>query len=116
MLVFMVICTAIFAGVTFLLYRSRDWEWMSISMAVVTVVFGGGGIVETLIARIELTDDALIMTDLRGRRRYKIADIDTVGEAKGSPTVMRLKNGQRIKLPSVGSDLGNSIRSWLKQQ
>lgn len=111
----MIVLTAIFAGVAYGLYRSQGWTWMTIAMTGIAVVGGGGGIIEILISRIELTDEALIMTDLRGRRSYAIADIRDVGEAKGSPAILRLHSGKRIKLPPVGSSLGNSIRAWLKQ-
>jgi hypothetical protein len=47
-----------------------------------------GSIIESLVLRIELTDDALIATDLRGRRRYDIATIDRIEEAKGDLPAM----------------------------
>lgn len=49
------------------------------------MILGLGSIIESLVLRIELTDDALIATDLRGRRRYDIALIDRIEEAKGCP-------------------------------
>ena len=77
-------------------------------------ILGLGSIIESLVLRIELTDDALIATDLLGRRRYARADIERVGEAKGSPPALLLKNGKWAQLPSVGDNVGNSVRSWLK--
>jgi hypothetical protein len=64
--------------------------------------------------RVLLTDDAMLVTDLRGRRSYSITDIVRVEEAKGVPTAILLTSGQWVKLPSVGIGLGNSIRAWLK--
>ncbi len=64
--------------------------------------------------RIEITDDALIVTDLRGRRRYELADIERVGEARGAPTAVQRKDGRWVRLPLVGDHVGNSIRSWLR--
>lgn len=106
---------ALFGTVTYLMHRDRGWTWMSVSLAVITVVFGLGSILESLLLRIELTDEALVATDLRGTKRYAIADIERVEEAKGCPTAILLKDGRWVKLPSVGSNLGNSIRAWLKQ-
>ena len=80
------------------------------------MVLGLGSIVESLVLRIELTDDAMLVTDLRGHKRYSIEDIDRIGEAKGGPPALLLKGGRWVKLPSVGSDLGNSVRRWLKQK
>jgi hypothetical protein len=37
-----------------------------------------------------------------------------VEEARGVPTMLLLSQGRAVKLPSVGSSLGNSIRAWLK--
>jgi PH (Pleckstrin Homology) domain-containing protein len=100
------------AGAT-MTYRERGWNWVSVVLACMTVV-GVGGIIESLVLRVRLTDDALLVTDLRGRRRYDVTDIAGVHEAKGVPTAIQLADGRWVKLPSVGSSLGNSIRAWLK--
>lgn len=111
-----VLVTGVFAAGALFVYRERGWEWVSIGLAVATVFLGLGSIVESLILRIELTDDSLVVTDLRGRRRYDIADIERVEEAKGAPPAIRLTNGRWVKLPSVGSSVGNSVRAWLKHR
>jgi hypothetical protein len=109
------VVTALFAAVSWGIWRDAGWNWLSIGMTFATVFVGFGSMIECLLLRIELTDDALIMTDLRGRRRYEIADIERISEAKGVPPALRLRNGQRVILPSVGSSVGNSVRAWLKQ-
>lgn len=110
-----VLTALIFAAGAVMTYRDRGWYWVSIFLACGTV-FALGGIIETLLLRIRLTDDALLVTDLRGRRSYSIADIVRVEEAKGVPTAILLTSGQWVKLPSVGTDVGNSIRAWLKHR
>ena len=114
MLLIMIGCTALFATGALMTYRDRGWTWVSIGLAAGTVVLGFGSIIETLILRIELTDDAMIVTDLRGRRRYAMADIERIAEAKGGPPALLLKDGRWVKLPSVSRNLGNSVRAWLK--
>ena len=114
MLMIMVGCTALFATGAMMTYRDHGWTWVSIGLAAGTVMLGFGSIIETLILRIELTDDTMIVTDMRGRRRYAITDIDRIEEAKGVPPALLLKDGRWVKLPSVGNDLGNSVRAWLK--
>ena len=114
MLLIMVGCTALFATGATMTYRDSGWTWVSISLAAATVGLGFGSIIETLILRIELTDDAMIVTDLRGRRRYAMADIARIEEAKGVPPALLLKDGRWVKLPSVANNLGNSVRAWLK--
>ncbi|MGH7467994.1 MAG: hypothetical protein ACRENP_08410 [Longimicrobiales bacterium] len=55
------------------------------------------------------------MTDLRGQRRYAVTAIERIEEARGGPPAILLKNGRWVKLPSVGNNLGNSVRAWLMQ-
>jgi len=74
-----------------------------------------GAILESFVLRVRLTDEALVVTDLRGRRSYPVKAIDGVYEAKGVPTTLILSGGRKVNLPLVGNDLGNSIRAWLKQ-
>ena len=107
--------TLLFAVVAYAAYRTRGWSWVSIGMAG-AVILGFGAIVESLIVRIQLTDDALIVTNLRGRRRYEIGEIERIEEAKGGPPAILLKQGRWVKLPSVSSSIGNSVRGWLKQR
>jgi hypothetical protein len=107
--------TALFAVGAWMTYRERGWGWVSISLACATVVLGFGSILESLILRIELTDDAMLVTELTGRRRYSKADIDGIREAKGGSPMLLLKGGRWVKLPVVASGLGNSVRAWLKQ-
>lgn len=114
-MVIMTVCVAtLFATGAVMTYRLRGWNWVSVGFVSMTVV-GLGAIVESLVLRVRLTDDALLVTDLRGRRRYPLADITRVEEAKGVPTVILLANGQWVRLPGVGDSMGNSIRAWLKQ-
>jgi hypothetical protein len=114
-MVLMLGATALFVLATYGMYRYEGWTWKSIAAAAVTVILCGGGILETLILRIELADDALVVTDLRGRRRYDKQTIDRIEESKGGPPAIKLKDGRWVRLPSVGSSLGNSVRAWLKQ-
>lgn len=114
MLMIMVGCTALFAAGAVMTYRDRGWTWLSMGLAAATVGLGFGSIIEALILRIELTDDAMIVTDWRGRRRFALAAIDRIEEAKGVPPALLLKDGRWVTLPSVAPDLGNSVRAWLK--
>lgn len=108
-----VLSTMLFATGAVMTYLARGWNWVSLGLACTTLL-GLGAIVEALILRIQLTDEALFVTDLRGRRSYRLTDIAGVQEAKGVPTMLLLKSGGVVKLPAVSVDLGNSIRAWLK--
>ena len=112
MVVLIVVVTLIFAAGAFMTYRERGWYWVSIGLACGTV-FSLAGIIETLIFRVRLTDHALVITDLRGRRQYPKSEISGVEDLKGVPAAILLKSGRWVKLPPVGYEIGNSIRAWL---
>jgi hypothetical protein len=114
MLLLFAALTALFAVGAWMTYRDRGWQWVSIGLAGATVILGLGSIIETLVLRIELTDEAMLVTELTGRKRYAKTDIDRIAEAKGTPPTLLLRDGRWVKLPSVGSDLGNSVRAWKK--
>jgi hypothetical protein len=103
--------TLFFAAGAVMTHRERNW--VSLGLVGATLL-GLGAIIESLILRIQLTDDALVVTDIRGRRRYPIKEIARVEEAKGVPPTLVLADGRAVRLPSVGSNLGNSVRAWLK--
>ena len=113
MIIISIFVTMLFAAGSTMTYRERGWNWVSAGLAAMTLV-GIGGIVESRVLRVRLTDDAMLVTELLGRRRYDAADIAGVYEGKGVPTAIQLVDGRLVKLPSVGSSLGNSIRAWLK--
>ena len=105
--------TALFATGALITWRERGWTWVSVGLAAMTLV-SVGAIVETLVLRIRLTDDALVVRDLRGTRSYAKRDIEGIAEAKGASPNLRLKGGSWVRLPSVAGSLGNSVRAWLK--
>ena len=108
--------TALFAAGAVTTYRASGWTWVSIGLAAATLLLGFGSIVESLILRIELADDEMRVTELTGRRRYAINDLERIEEARGCPPALLLKDGTWVTLPSVGSGLGNSVRAWLKRR
>jgi len=61
MLLVFVAITALFALGAAMTYRERGWGWVSITLACATVVLGLGSILESLVLRIELTDDAMLV-------------------------------------------------------
>jgi hypothetical protein len=108
-----VLVTILVATGAMMTYRGRGWNWVSVGLACATLL-SLAAIVESLVLRVRLTDDALVVTDIRGRRRYPVTGIAGVEEAQGVPTMLLLADGRVVKLPPVGSSLGNSIRAWLK--
>jgi hypothetical protein len=108
--------TVLFAAGAVFTYLDLGWNWVSVGLAGAAVALGVGSILASFRLRIELTDESLVVTDLSGCRRYRVDDIESVEEAKGVPPVLLLKNGKWVKLPSVASDLGNSVRAWLQRR
>ena len=107
--------TALFALGAYATYQERGWTWVSVGLALSAVILGLGSIIETLVLRIELTEEALLVRDLRGRRSYARAEIERVTQEKGVPPAIQLRDGRWIKLPSVANNLPNSVRAWLKR-
>ena len=112
LVVLMVVATLLFAAGAVVTYRDRGWTWVSVSLAF-TILLGIGGVIETLVVRVQLTDDALIITDLKGRHRYPAAEIERIEEARGVAPAILLTNGRWVTLP-VGDSIGNSVRAWLR--
>ena len=110
----MIALTLVFAAGANFTYRTGGWTWVSVGFALATLVLGLGSVIESLVQRIELTDDAVVVTRLTGKQMIPRDSIERVEEAKGATPALLLRNGEWVKLPSVGSYVGNSIRSWLK--
>ena len=106
--------TALFVAGTYGSYVYRGWSWVTIGAVIATAILGPGSIIESLVQRIQLTDDAMVVRTLTGTRRYAIDSIERIEESKGGPPAIRLKDGRWVKLPSVATNLGNSVRAWLK--
>ena len=106
--------TVLFAVLALWTYRTDGWTSMSAG-AVGLTLLGVAGITESVVTRIELTDDALVVTNLRGRREYPVAEIERIEETRGMSPAVLLKDGRWVSLPAVGSSAGNSIRAWLKR-
>ena len=82
------------------------WAFFAISLL---------GIADVLTQFVNLGD-----TELRMRRNLRLKvipreDIESVAVAKGCPTLLILKGGDKVELPPLDSiAMGNSIRAWLK--
>jgi hypothetical protein len=107
--------TVLFGALAFWTVRTHGWTWLSVGALGLTIL-GAAGIAEGLVTRIELTDDALVVTSLRGRRRYALTVIRRVEESRGVPPAVLLEDGRWVRLPAVGTSIGNSIRAWLEQR
>jgi hypothetical protein len=114
MIGFFVALTLFIASGAWMTYRENGWTWTSGGLLAIAVILGVGSIIESFVLRIELTDDAMIVTELHQKKRYAMSVIDRIEEARGVPPSLRLADGTWVKLPSVANDLGNSVRAWLK--
>ena len=113
-LVVVIAALLLFTAGALITYRLNGWTWVSISLAAIAVIFGGGGILEGLVERVELRSDSLFVRRLWGTSSIPIGEIERVEHAKGGPPAIRLTNGRWVKLPDVGAHFGNSARGWLK--
>jgi hypothetical protein len=104
---------ALLGGATWLLWRQGGWDWLTITLALVTVVIGGGGLAEAWRTRIDLRDDALVITTLWGIRHIARRDIATVRAERGSPPAVQLTDGSWVRLPSLGKQVARAVGAWL---
>src|SRR5688572_8561840 len=97
MLIFVAAELIFLAGAVYT-YRARGWSWTSAALAALCVL-GLGGVLEGVVRRIVIADDALYITDLWTRQRLSKSEIMGVHEAKGVSTTILLADGRKISLP-----------------
>ncbi|HVE78434.1 MAG TPA: PH domain-containing protein [Gemmatimonadaceae bacterium] len=112
MLVLVTLAAVIFASGAWYHLRTQGWSLMTLGFVALTVL-GVLAIVETIVQRVVLADDALHITRWWRRRSYPRANILRVTTAKGSPAFLELADGSYVELPAVDAN-ANSIRAWLK--
>jgi hypothetical protein len=103
-------------GATFT-YSQFGWTFTSVTFAIMSGA-GIGGIVEVATSRILLSADSLETGSIWSRRRYAVADIESVTWASGSGVSVKLSNGRWAKMPELGYNaqgLANTLRTWLKR-
>lgn len=95
----------------FLYGKSPLTTWGLAGMTVLGVV----GLVDWLVTRVDLLDDAIVVRTLWSRRSYPRAEIEGAAEAKGVSAALVLTGGRFAKMPeNIGPGFGNSVRAWLK--
>ena len=94
----------------FLYGKSPLTAWGLAGMTVLGVV----GLVDWLVTRVDLLDDAIVVRTLWSRRSYPRSEIESVYEAKGVPSALVLTGKRTVKMPEIGPSFGNSVRAWLK--
>ena len=102
----------LFAGGTWIAYDARGLHPLTLASAVLTVI-GALAVIEVVVDRVVLTDDALHVIRIWARRTYAKTDIVRVTSEKGVPMALQLADGRWAKLPPVDAS-PNSIRAWLR--
>jgi hypothetical protein len=93
-------------------YSSRGlhlWTLGAAAMAIVGIV----GVIEVIVDRVVLTDNAIHVIRIWSRRRYDKSQIVNVTQMKGTPVSLKLADGSWAHLPSVALH-PNTIRAWLR--
>ena len=73
------------------------------------------GIADVLTQFVSLGDQELRMRRNLQLKEIPREDIESIAVAKGCPTLLILKDGDKVELPPLDSiAMGNSIRAWLK--
>jgi hypothetical protein len=91
------------------------WE---IAVAIGIALFFTAGIVDLAVSRIDLTPEALKVTELH--RRVSVPKRDVVSaKVEGGDVFLQLKDGGWFKVPSTGRNslaMVNSIRAWISDR
>jgi hypothetical protein len=97
------------------IFIQQGLTWLTIALAA-TSLFFVLGFLDLAVSRIDLTPDALQVTELLGRQSIAKNDITLVKSENGS-VFLQLQNGRWFKLPGTGLDslgIANTLRAWLK--
>jgi hypothetical protein len=93
------------------------WTFTSITFVAMSVL-AVGGVLELVTSRIVLSANSLEAGSIWSRRRYAVADIESVTWASGSGVSVKLSNGGWAKMPELdfnAQGLANTLRAWLKR-
>jgi hypothetical protein len=97
------------------IFLQQGLSWLTIALALTAVLFSLG-FVDLAVSRIDLTPDALQITELHRRRAVAKNDITQV-KSEGGSVFLQLQNGSWFKLPDTGFNslgIANTVRAWLK--
>ena len=107
----------VLASVTMWLLRSGESLLVTGAMAVASII-AVLGFIDSMLARVELERDSLVVFHNLKRATYPRTELTEVSWGKGVATAVRRSSGEWVKLPGVGSSgqgLASSIRAWLKR-
>lgn len=96
------------------IFLQQGLSWLTIALACLAIFFSLG-FIDLAVSRIDLTPDALQITELHRRRAVAKNDI-TLVKFEGGAVFLQLQNGSWFKLPDTGwNSLGvaNTVRAWL---
>jgi hypothetical protein len=109
---FVAVAALLFASGTWYTYSTRGLHWMTVASIAMTIV-GVLGVIEVVVDRVVITDDALHVIRIWSRRRYPRTEIVSVTQLKGTSVNLKLADGSWAQLPSVAVH-PNTIRAWLR--
>jgi len=98
-------------------YQASGWDVYTIGFAALSAL-GCVGCLELGRSRIVLSRDALESRSALSRRRYTVADVESITWESGCGVSVKLSKGGWAKLPDLGYDsqgLANTLRAWLKR-
>lgn len=111
---FVAAAALLFAAGTWYTYATRGLHLLTLGSLGLTVV-GVVGIIEVVVDRVVLTDDALHVVRIWSRRSYAKSEITNVTQLKGTAVTLKLTDGRWAELPTVAVH-PNTIRAWLREK
>lgn len=108
------VATAICGAALALLARNQGATILTIGVGVLTAIFAVS-FLDTLVSRIELRPDALVIVELHRRRSVPRHNIESA-RTEFEHVVLKLRDGSAFKLPDTGqssSRMLKTINAWL---
>ena len=101
---------------TFALGRTQGTSLASVGLGVLAILMLGG-LIDALLARVELHPDRLVIFSNFRKREFSRTRFTRVTWAKGAPVALELVEGGWLKLPDFvpgGPGTLSTFRSWLQ--
>lgn len=110
------VATALCATGLLFLGRQQGVTWLTIGLGALTAIFAVA-FLDSLVSKIDLRPDALVIIELHRRRSIARQDIESAKGEAGA-VFLKLRDGSSFKLPETGRSqrrVLNAVTAWLSE-
>jgi hypothetical protein len=105
------------SAAAYALYLKEAWSSLTV-FAAILVPLSIAGFIDSLVARVELHDEKLVVVANFRRREYPRSMFVRATHGKGVPVSLEYTSGGWLRLPSFvpgGTGMVNTLRAWLRR-